>query len=249
MGGGGGDPAAPFLLERRVRGLREQPCPDVTMTFQQRLNAVCDWMREDEQLEHLSRNERAYKVQGAASVHMVLQAFVQDGADGRVNVQPQKDLNLLGWQIVDGLNGMANARPEVMRAALQDLWATTPGEANADAFWSRLDPALDSLGAVQRKAFGGQGTRASVASYFLFLADPAGHPFYRPSFGGKALSWLYDRKDGLDTRTLGSLLTDYRGRCTYLRREFQDRRLPVEDMIDTQSVLYMISTQYLPGRG
>ena len=102
-----------------------------------------------------------------------------------------------------------------------------------------------ALSETQRKHFSGLGTRASVASYFLFLADPLGHPFYRPSFGGKAVEWLYDKKDGLDKRTIGNLLTDDVGRCRSLHRQFQDAGIPLRDMLDTQSALYILSDQYL----
>jgi hypothetical protein len=76
------------------------------------------------------------------------------------------------------------------------------------------------------------------------VADPVRQPFYRPHFGGKAITWLYGN-DRLDGRSLGHLLTDYIGRCTYLQREFKDAGLPLEDMIDTQSALYILVDQYL----
>lgn len=218
--------------------------------FRKRLEEVSGWLLT--QQENLEKNERDYKVRGAAKVHAGLQAFLDAPIAGKVNVQPQQDLNLLGWQIVDGLNVMANRSPDVFRQALRIIWAQPLDPQNADAFWSALDPALDVLTETQRKHFSGVGTRASVASYFLFLADPLGHPSYRPSFGGKAIEWLYDKGDGLDRRSLGSLLTDYVGRCRYLQRQFQDAGIPLRDMLDTQGALYIVSDQYLkisrPGR-
>lgn len=211
--------------------------------FRKRLEEVGDWLLTQE--ENLEKNERDYKVRGAARVHAQLQTFADGAAPGKVNVQPQQDLNLLGWQIVDGLNVMANRSPDVFRQVLQAIWAQPLNPGNADAFWSVLDPALDVLTETQRKHFSGAGTRASVASYFLFLADPLGHPFYRPNFGGKAIEWLYDKKDGLDRRSLGSLLTDYVGRCRYLQWQFQDAGIPLRDMLDTQGALYIVSDQYL----
>lgn len=197
------------------------------------------------QQDNLDRNERAYKIEGADRTRAHLDDFLA-GKVTKVNVQRPQDLNLLSWQIVDGLNTMANTRPEVFRAALSALWEGAHDPRQADAFWGRLDPALDALSDLQRKHFGGLGTRASVASYFLFLVDPTGHPFYRPNYGGRAVKWLYDRKDGLDERTLGSLLVDYVGRCRYLHREFVDGGVGLRDMLDTQGALYILSTQYLP---
>lgn len=211
--------------------------------FRKRFNEACDWLSG--QGENLERNERTYKILGAERVHAQLQVFMSGEVAGKVNVQPPKDLNLLGWQIVDGLNSMVNAQPDVFREALGALWTRPLDPRNADRFWSTLDSALDVLNDTQRGHFGGVGTRASVASYFLFLADPTGQPFYRPNFGGKAIGWLYDKADGLDNHSLGSLLTDYTGRCRYLHREFVDAGIPLEDMIDTQSALYILADQYL----
>lgn len=210
--------------------------------FRQRFEEACLWLAG--QRENLEQNERQYKVQGAEQVRALLQKVLDGDAEGKINVQPPKALNLLGWQVLDGLNVMVNARPEVFRDALSKLWSAPLSASNADVFWSILDPALDELSPVQRGKFGGEGTRASVASYFLFVADPVRQPFYRPHFGGRAITWLYGN-DRLDGRSLGHLLTDYIGRCTYLQREFKDAGLPLEDMIDTQSALYILVDQYL----
>jgi len=91
----------------------------------------------------------------------------------------------------------------------------------------------------------GIGTRASVASYFLFVADSVHQPYYRPNFGGKAIGSLYDRKDALDSSSPGRLLSDYTGRCQYLQREFNDAGVVLEDMIDVQSALFILADQYL----
>ncbi|RJF72731.1 hypothetical protein D3875_15475 [Deinococcus cavernae] len=211
--------------------------------FRRRLEEAATWLRS--QGENLELNERDYKVPGAREVHRLLHDFLEGKTEGKVNVQPPRHLNLLGWQILDGLNKVANERPEIFRAALSAIWSTPLDPRNADLFWSTLDPALDVLGDTQRKHFNGEGTRASVASYFLFLADPEHQPFYRPNFGGRAIGWLYDRKDGLDSRTLGSLLADYTGRCHYLKGEFDDLGVPLQDMIDVQSALYILADQYL----
>lgn len=210
--------------------------------FRQRFDEACRWLAT--QSDNLERNERRYKVEGAAQVHELLGHFLEGDLPGKLNLQPPSALNLLGWQVLDGLNGMANTRPDVFRAALQRLWSVPLDPRHVDDFWSILDPALNDLSPVQRSKFNGEGTRASVASYFLFVADPVHQPFYRPNFGGKAIAWLYG-KDGLDTRSLGSLLTDYTGRCRYLQREFRDAGIPLEDMIDTQSALYILVDQYL----
>ncbi|WP_216327442.1 hypothetical protein [Deinococcus aestuarii] len=214
--------------------------------FRKRLEEVSAWLQT--QGENLDRRERAYKLEGAARVHARLQTFLTDPGVTQINVQPPQELNLLSWQIVDGLNTMIKGAPEVFRSALSVLWTPPLDPGRADQFWSVLDPALDTLSETQRKHFSGVGTRASVTSYFLFLADPLGHPFYRPSFGGKAVEWLYDKKDGLDKRTLGNLLTDYVGRCRYLHQQFRDAGVPLRDMLDTQGALYIISSQYLDGQ-
>lgn len=211
--------------------------------FKTRLEQAATWLAT--QGDNLKFNERDYKVAGAEAVRKLLQAHLASETEEKIDVQPAKHLNLLSWQIVDGLNTMANNKPEVFKAALRAIWSRPLDPRNADVFWSVLDPALDTLNETQRKHFNGQGTRASVASYFLFLADPEQQPHYRLNFSGKAIGWLYDRKDGLDTRTLGSLLSDHAGRCCYLKNEFNDRGIPLKDMIDVQSALYILASQYL----
>ena len=110
--------------------------------FRKRLEEASDWLLTQE--ENLERNERDYKVKGAAQVHTQLQAFLNQASESstKINIQPQKDLNLLSWQIVDGLNTLVNAHPEVFRSALTALWAQPLDPRHADAFWSTLDAAL-----------------------------------------------------------------------------------------------------------
>ena len=208
--------------------------------IRKRFEAVTDWLMT--QTENLERNERRYKLTGANAVHERLLQF--ETASRNINIQAD-DLNLLSWRIVDPLNVMANTQPQTFQVALKALWTQPLAPANADTFWSLLDPALDVLDPNRRKQFNGVGTRASVASYFLFVADPQHQPFYRPNFGGKAVNWLYDPKEALTTRSPGALLDDYLHRCKYLHRSFADAGVPLKDMLDTQGALYIIMTDYL----
>lgn len=140
--------------------------------FRQRLEEANDWLLTQE--ENLERNERDYKVKGAAQVHDQLRGFLAQvpGSTTKLNIHPQKDLNLFSWQIVNGLNTLVNAHPEVFRSALTALWSQPLDPRHADAFWSTLGVALKALNDTQRKHFSGLGTRASVASYLT--ASPRG---------------------------------------------------------------------------
>lgn len=208
--------------------------------IRKRFEDVADWLKT--QTENLERNERQYKSAGAKTVRERLLEF--GTASAKINVQAD-DLNLLSWRIVDPINVMANARPQVFQAALNAIWAHPLAPANADRFWSLLDPALDVLDPDRRKQFNGVGTRASVASYFLFVADHEHQPFYRPNFGGKAVNWLYDPREALTTKSPGALLDDYLHRCKYLHRSFLEAGVPLKDMLDTQGALYIIVDDYL----
>lgn len=208
--------------------------------IRKRFEAVTDWLMT--QTENLERNERAYKLKGAEAVREHLKNMEPES--GKINVQSD-GLNLLSWRIADPINVMANAKPRTFQAALESLWTQPLAPSHADQFWRLLDPALDQLSPERRKQFNGIGTRASVASYFLFIADPRHQPFYRPQFGGRAVNWLYDPREALTTRSPGALLDDYLHRCKYLHRSFQDAGVPLEDMLDTQGALYIIMDDYL----
>ncbi|AIZ45177.1 hypothetical protein QR90_08775 [Deinococcus radiopugnans] len=229
------------LARRRNSGLR--PAVDAAAD-EDRLQAVSDWLRT--QQDNLSQNERDYKVRGAQVVLEKVQAALDTDPPGRIDVQPNAQLNLLGWRTVGALNTLINGNPSAFREALQALWAG-PGDAvQADAFWATLDPAVQTLADAEKRGLTGLGTRASVASYFLFLRDPTGHPFYRPTFGGAAIEWLSGGQRRLDRASPGALLADYVDRCETLLPVFQEAGVPLQDMLDVQGALYVISGQY-PG--
>ncbi len=188
--------------------------------------------------------ERSYKVPGAERIKTHLQAFL-DGHPATVNVNLGNALDILDWRVIEALNGMAAAEPAVFRLALNELWTSPLSARKADAFWTTLNPALDAIPAAVSKAVHGLGTRSSVASYFLFLSDPAKFPFYRPSYGGKAIEYLYERREALDQSSAGALLHDYGLRCAFLLREFRDAGLPLLDMLDLQSALYVMVSEHL----
>lgn len=210
----------------------------------QRLEAVTDFLLDPRHWSTVDQRERGYKVPGAEKIRVHLQCFL-DGETAQANVNIGNTLDILGWRVVDGLNQVAATAPETFKRALQALWSQPRTGKNADAFWATLDPALDVLAPDVAKHFNGMGTRASVASYFLFLADPTAVPFYRPGFGGKAINYLYEKNASLSTASPGALLDDYQKRCAYLLRQFMDAGVPLRDLLDLQSALYVIVQEYI----
>ena len=69
--------------------------------------------------------------------------------------------------------------------------------------------------------------------------------FYRPGFGGKAINYLYEKNASLSTNSPGALLDDYQKRCSYLLRQFMDAGVPLRDLLDLQSALYVIVREYI----
>lgn len=207
-----------------------------------RLTAAAAWLKT--QQKNLERNERAYKLSGAHDVDTRLRAALNGAPVRKVNVQPGSKLNMLGWRTAGGLNALVNSDQGVFREALDELRRDPGNRETVNAFWEKLEPLVAALPDAERRPVSGQGTRASIASYFLFLADPEHHPFYRPSFGGQAVEWLYGRP--LDRQSPGHLLQDYLGRCEALLPAFQEAGVPLQDMLDLQGALYIISSQY-PG--
>ncbi|UQN08782.1 AAA family ATPase [Deinococcus sp. QL22] len=211
-----------------------------------RVAAAAAWLKT--QAQNLETNERAYKLSGAKDIHLRLSVALQGSATGKLNVQPGNKLNMLGWRTVSGVNALVNRDAQMFREALDALRHDAVDPLHANDFWAILDPVAADLPEADRKPFAGTGTRASIASYFLFLADPVGHPFYRPSFGGQAVMWLYSDRP-LDRRSPGHLLQDYVSRCEVLLKEFQAQGVPLQDMLDLQGALYILSHQYPEGPG
>ncbi|WP_156372543.1 hypothetical protein [Deinococcus sp. Leaf326] len=210
----------------------------------QRLEAVTDFLLDPRHSSIVDQRERKYKLPGAEKIRVHLQCFL-DGETAQANVNIGNTLDILDWRVVDGLNQVAAIAPETFKRALQALWSQPRTGKNADAFWATLDPGLDVLAPDVSKHFNGVGTRASVASYCLFLADPMAVPFYRPGFGGKAINYLYEKNASLSKSSPGALLDDYHMRCKYLLRHFTDAGIPLKDLLDLQSALYATVREHI----
>ncbi|WP_161884245.1 hypothetical protein [Deinococcus alpinitundrae] len=197
--------------------------------------------------EDIQNHERGYKVPGVPKVRTHLQAFLDGTLQERVDVLGRGALDLLGWQLQDPLNELAAVAPAEFRAALGALWASPLRAEQADTFWAILDPALDRLKPRKSKAFNGIGARTTVVSYLLYVADPTRFPFYMPSYGGKAIDYLYSKskREKLDDGSPGVLMRAYTQRCTYLLREFRDAGVGFEDMMDLHSGLHLLARDFL----
>lgn len=209
---------------------------------EQRFEQVTTFLKERQRA--IFQRERGYKVPATDRLRAHLQQFVGGDLKGRLNVNQGNVLDILSWRNVDLLNRMAAAAPDTFRSALQELWSMPLDPLRADAFWATLDPALDSLPADRAKHVQGLGTRASIASYFLFIAEPPQVPFYRPRFGGDAIKHLYPHRP-LAGESPGHRLKDYGERCAVLKERFNESGLPVADMLDVQSALYVLVQEHL----
>jgi len=187
----------------------------------------------------IAKRERSYKIPGAEKVRKHLEQFAA-GSEDPVNITLEKALDILDWRVIGTVNQMCAGDAPAMRAALSVIWAAPLTPRNASAFWSTADVALRTLPVDDAKSVNGVGTRASLASFLLFLQDPTKFPFYRPRYGGKAILYLYGRHEGLDASSPSALLLDYQSRCTFLLREFRDGGVPLNDMTDLQSALYVL---------
>ena len=76
--------------------------------------------------------------------------------------------NLLGWRMLRDLDWLAVEHPDTLRQAVARLTS----EHDADAFWGVITGSLGVERARQAMPeLRGTGSRASIASYFLFLRD------------------------------------------------------------------------------
>ncbi|WP_029476251.1 hypothetical protein [Deinococcus frigens] len=216
-------------------------------THRRRMEGAADYLKREDKREQLDRDERQYKREGAARTREGLETFLR-GETEHADVQ-QQPLNLLDWRTRDDLNAVVAANPDLFRQALTRLWSDQAKFSEADAFWGMLDPSLAALSETSRKRFASLNARTSVASYFLFIAAPERHPFYRASFSARAIQALYDKAEGLDKSSVGGLLRDFVGRCHYVQREWPAAGVPLEDMADVQSALYILAQEYFWGQG
>jgi len=196
--------------------------------------------------DQLEQEERRYKLRGAGAVKEHLDQFLNSDDDFRVNLNVRNVLNLLGWRTVGALNAVVNKAPAVFRTALRQVWAEPKTLLAADRFWERMEPALAAVTDEERRALSGQGTRASITSYLLFVADPTAHPFYRPTFGGEAVEWLCETR--LARQSAGHRLDDYGVRCRDLFARFTQAGVPLADMLDLQGALYLVKRHFLEAK-
>ncbi|HWG83945.1 MAG TPA: hypothetical protein VNT60_00580 [Deinococcales bacterium] len=204
------------------------------------LRMAAEFLRGKE--EQLERHENLYKRQGAEKVRHALQAFIADPSARFKHLQ-LPPLNLLNWRSSQPIERIAAERPEVFREALARLWQT----GNADDFWAVLDPALDLLDGVERGKFASVAARANLASYLLFVRDPARHPYFKSSYGGKGIRFIFG--EAMDGRSPGKLLTEYTRRCEVLRESLGEEGVNLRDALDTQSALFLIVDDLLPTIG
>lgn len=206
----------------------------------QKFYAAADYIKT--RLDHIKGHEGGYKSRGVPKVRAHLQAFQEETLQEPVDVLCGRALDLLDWRIQVPVNELAAVAPDEFRAALGALWAAPLRAEHADQFWDTLEPVLDRLKPENRTAFNGLGARATVASYLLYVADPAQFPFYMPSYGGKAIEHFYgkSKREKLNDSSPGALLSDYTSRCQYLSREFRSAGIPLDDMMDLHSALHVL---------
>ena len=146
----------------------------------------------------------------------------------------------LGWRTFDNLLRLTAQHPQALEAAVDSLLETR----DADAFWDELarggggEQALEEYQQLSRI-----GTRAAVASLFLFLDDPERFPMYRMRNFGEPLERLLGQK--LDRSTPGLLLKEYYEALDELKKRYQAAGLPAETPLDTQGTLWVLNYMHV----
>ena len=145
--------------------------------------------------------------------------------------------NLLGWRMLRDLEWLAVEHPEVVRQAVARLTS----DIDADAFW---DVVQDVLGVERvRQAMPelrGTGSRASIASYFLFLRDAHGWPVFRPRNHGAPLVRITGAP--LDGRSPGAMLADFYRQLDVLGGRLREGGLAVRSRLDVQGILWVVNS-------
>jgi len=199
------------------------------------INTVIDHVQKS--YETRITGERTYKIEGAD----LARPRVQEAIDGvlpwtEVFTGPargimQNQLASNQWN-ARAAKALLAQEPARLSALVRHAWA---GELEAAA--TELDALLqDERIGSDATAFRSIGARASVLSFFRFLADPKRHPMFRPGHVATALREL--GHPPLESSDPASLLRRYDEVLDEVRDAFVSAGLPLEDRLDAQAVLW-----------
>ncbi|HEX6370519.1 MAG TPA: AAA family ATPase [Longimicrobium sp.] len=180
------------------------------------------------------REERDYKLAVARRVREALQA-VQNGGDylpilRRAFASPN---NLTSYRVHGPFLTWAQANPEQARAALRHLMSGDDPRERIDRFLAET-PA--------EAVPGGTGNRLSLASFFLFGQQPEQFPIFRHT-PFNTVERVLRFPVSLPGSTPGQVYGNHVTFAQKLRGALQEAGIHVRDMLDVQSLIFILSSR------
>lgn len=185
----------------------------------------------DEEIQH----ETPYKIEGAKRTEPELESLIAGRVGWSEFFKSSRKFmdHELGWRTVEGLHGLASDHPEALRNAVGVLLETK----DAASYYGRLERAGVDIRDDEYKAIRGNGTRAAVASTFLFIDQPTGFPVYRPRNVGQPLSKIV--RENVNAGAPQEILERYYGWLDELSDVLQKEGIPVRHRLDVQGLLFV----------
>lgn len=187
--------------------------------------------------EQFDRQERDYKLEIIERLQAVFAASLNNEPVAellKVALRPPN--NLLNWRVQSRLMEWASSDEEVVRHALKRL---------ADDKSSLEDRIDDFISAVPSEALSTPGARLSTASLLLMGLDHQNLFLYRPTVFDtveRILGWSpVDRSD-----SFGGQYRHHRGFAEHFAGKLRDHGVEPRDMLDVQSLLYVLATSDEP---
>lgn len=199
------------------------------------LQLAIDFMRDHWHL--ITDDESRFKSEYASRVAAVRQDAEHRKATWREVLEKEAKgaTKLLGWRTLDALLRLDAEHPGLLQEAITALYRDGDADDYAGALMRTVAPQAWS---EQFKNLRSVGSRASVASFFLFLRDHEHQPLFRAANFGTPLVQITG--EPLDRRSPGTLLRDYVRGVDLVLKALQAAGLPARSRLDAQGVLWVV---------
>jgi hypothetical protein len=181
------------------------------------------------------QHETPYKIEGAKHTQPELASLVAGQIGWSEFFKSSRKFmdHELGWRAVGALEQLASEHPETLRNAIGALLETK----DAASYYDRLARAGVDIRDDAYKAIRGKGSRAAVASTFLFIEEPTEYPVYRARNVGKPLSKIV--RDNINAGSPEEILERYYGSLDELSDVLRKEGIPVRHRLDLQGLLFV----------
>lgn len=216
--------------------LRIAPDQEETKTMETGWERFVHWARRMAETVDLGETERVFKVAIGSQLDEARTALASGGPWSELlrRTVRDNDNNLLVWRVKPKFLEWVEESPDDASAALEAVWDDSESHEDALAAFCELFPV---------EVVSGAGTRAGLASLLRMGVSASECPVVRP----QAFATAY-RLTGFDTSEQRDERSQFRDGVAFCDRfiaEGSERGLEIQDRLDAQSLLWMV-TNYDP---